>query len=376
MSITKGFAAPETMRAYTRARELGRELGNPPELFPALWGVWLSAVVRGDLAAVRRLGAELMRLAKRSLHQTLYRKRAHNVQGITHFWHGEWSLARTHFEKSLALDATSQPDVLDFYGQDTEVSARSYLACVLCILGYPDQALRRSQEALAAARALLHPHSLALALFFAVWTHWLRAEVAAMQAHNTELLALANREGFPYWAERGDMWRSWLLTAQGQFAEGMALFSQGVSARRARGAKAYPQFSTALMLDAYHRAGQVEMALRLMAEAQIDMDTRQEGLHEVALLRLKGELLLQQTTPDAPRADGYLLQAFAQAQRQDAKWLELRIALRLSRLWRRQGKEETTHALLAPVYQWFTEGFDTEDLKDAKALLNELEAGG
>ena len=373
LSITKGFAAPETMHAYTRTRELSQQLEDPSGLFAALWGLWLSAVVREELSAVRKLGDELMRLAERASPQTPYRKRAHNVQGITHFWHSEWSQARTHFEKSLALDAASQQDVLDFYGQDTEVSARSYLACVLCFLGYPDQGLRRSQEALAAARELSHPHSLALALFFAVWTHWLRGEAAAMQAHNTELVALASREGFPYWAAQAASWRSWLLTVQGQPAEGTALFSEGVAARRARGVKAYPKFATVLMVDAYHRVGQAEKGLQLMAEAQAGANLTQEGFHDVALLRLKGELLQQQTPPEASQAEDCLQQALALAQRQDARWLELRIALCLSRLRHEQGQEAAAYALLAPVYQGFTEGFDTADLQEAKALLDACE---
>ena len=191
-----------------------------------------------------------------------------------------------------------------------------------------------------------------------------------MQAHNTELLALANREGFPYWAERGDIWRSWLLTVQGQYAEGMALFSQGVSARRARGVKAYPKFSTVLMIDAYHRAGQAKMGLRLMDEAQTDMDSRQEGFYDVALLQLKGELLLQQTPSDASQAEDCFQQALALSQHQGARLSELRIALCLSRLWQQQDKQAAAYALLAPVYQWFTEGFDTVDLEGAKALLD------
>jgi hypothetical protein len=302
LTITKGFTAPETMHAYTRARELGRQLGDPPDLFAALWGLWLSAVVREELATIRALGEELMRLAECASPQAAYLKRAHNVQGITHFWHGEWVASRTHFEKSLALDASLQRDVLDFYGHDTEVSARSYLACVLYFLGYPDQALRRSQEALAAARALAHPHSLALALFFAVWVHWLRAEVSAMQTHNTELLAIASREGFPYWAAQAAMWRSWLLTVQGHSAEGIALFSQGVAARRARGAKAYPKFQTVLMMDAYNRVGQAEKGLRLMTEAQADAETTKEGLHEVTAVSRHG---LRRGTTRALRGWGF-----------------------------------------------------------------------
>ena len=169
------------------------------------------------------------------------------------------------------------------------------------------------------------------------------------------------------------VWRSWLLTVQGQPAEGAALFSEGVAARRARGAKAYPKFATVLMVDAYHRTGQGEMGLRLMAEAQADAEITQEGFHDVALLRLKGELLLQQTPPDVLQAEDCLQQALALAQCQEAKFLELRIALCLNRLWRRQGQEAAAYALLAPVYQGFTEGFDIADLQEAKAWLEACE---
>ena len=223
LTITKGFAAPEAAHAYARARELCQQVGDTPHLIPALWGLWVYALVRTELQTARELAEELMRLAESALTPAFHLKRAHNVLGITLFWLGELVPARTHFEQALALDGAQQRSALDFfYGQDAGVVSLAYLSCIYWFLGYPDQALRRGQEALTAARALAHPHSLALVLHFAAWVHQLCGEVLAMQEYVAELVALASQEGFAYWAAQATMWRGWTLTAQGQHAEGIA----------------------------------------------------------------------------------------------------------------------------------------------------------
>jgi hypothetical protein len=186
-------------------------------------------------------------------------------------------------------------------------------------------------------------------LYFAIWVHWLRAEVPAMHAHVAELLALASREHFPYWTVQATMWRSWALTVQGQPVEGLAQFHQWWTARRASGARTYHTLPMTLMVDAYQRDGQAEMGLRLVTEAQASMETTGERFHEVELWRLKGELLLQQAPPDVCQAEGCFQQALALAQRQHARSLELRVALRLSRLWQQPCRPRMSEAVPATV---------------------------
>ena len=335
-----------------------------------MWGLWNAAIGRVEFPTARALGAELLRLAAGATLPASYRKRAHNVQGRNAFWSGEWVAARTHFEQSLALEEAPQWDVLDFYGYDPGVSSRSCLACVLWCLGSPDQALGQSEAALAAARQRAHLPGLALALHYAVWVHWQRAEVPAMLAHVEELLTLACREHFPYWRALATMWHGWALTVQGQPAAGIAQLHQGLAACRASGADPDQLSQMALLVDAYRHAGQTAAGLRLVAQVQPSMARTGERFSAIELLRLQGELLLQQASPDVCQAEHCFQQALTLAQHQQARALELRAALRLSRLWQQQGQPAAATALLAPLYHGFTEGLDTADLQEARAFLD------
>jgi predicted ATPase len=287
------------------------------------------------------------------------------------FWLGELVPARTHFEQGLALDAAQPRSALDFfYGLDAGMVLLTYLSCILWFLGYPDQALRKSREAHTAARALSHPHSLALVLHLAAWLHQLRGEVPSMQERAEELVGLASQEGFAYWAAQATMWGGWTLTARGQYAEGIAQIRQGVSARHATGASLYRTSHFALLAEVYGKAGQVEEGLRIVAEGLAMVDTTGERVYEAELYRLKGELLLQRAPSDAPQAERCFRKALAIARRRQAKSWELRAAVSLSRLWRQQGRLATADRVLAEGYNKFTEGLDTADLRAAKALLD------
>jgi predicted ATPase len=381
LTVTKGFAAPEAAQAYARARELCQQVGDTPHLFPTLWGLWVYALVRTELHTARELGEELMHLAESAPTPASHLRRAHNVLGITLFWLGELGVARIHFERGMALDESRQHSALDFfYGQEAEAVSRAYLACILWFLGAPDQALHQSQEALATARALAHPHSLALVLNFAAWVHRLRGDATAMHERVAELVALTNQEGFAYWAAQATLWRGWLLTTQGQHAEGIALMLQGLTACHATGASPYRGNHQALLAEAYRNAGQVDEGLRVVDEALASADITGERLYEAELHRLKGELLLQAGV-QRPRpgvdqeAERCFQQSLAVARRQQVKSWELRTAVSLCRLWQQRGKFPSAHQLLAEVYGWFTEGFDTADLQKAKALLHAVTRG-
>jgi predicted ATPase/DNA-binding winged helix-turn-helix (wHTH) protein len=373
LTLTKGYAAPEAAQAYARARALCQQVGDTSHLVPALWGLWAYALVRTELHTARELGEELMRLAESAPTPDVHLKRAHNVLGVTLCWLGELVSARMHFEQALTLDGAQQHGALDiFYGQDAGVVSLAYLSYVLWFLGYPDQALRQSQQVHAAARALAHPHSLALVLHLAAWLHQLRGEVHAVQERVEELVVLASQEGFAYRAAQATLWHGWALVAQGQHAEGIAQMLQGLTARHATGASFYRASHLALLAEAYGKAGQVKEGLCLLAEALVSADTTGERLYEAELYRLKGELLLQQVPSDVFQAERCFHQGLAIARCQQAQSWELRAAMSLSRLWQQQGKLPAAHKLLTEVCGGFTEGLDTADLQEAKELLEQL----
>jgi predicted ATPase len=259
------------------------------------------------------------------------------------------------------------------YGTDPGVVCLSYTAWTLGLLGYADQALHKSDEALALAQRMSHFHSLALALTWAIYLHQARGELQAVQERVEALVTLAAEQRFPYWLALGTILRGWALSQQHQAAAGIAQMQQGLAAYRATGAELFRIYWLALLAEAYGITGQVQEGLQALDEALALVDQNGERYWEAELYRRKGELLLQSGGQGPEHgAEVCFQQALAVARRQQAKVLELRAALSLSRLWHRQGKHAEVYQLLAEVYGWFTEGFDTADLQEAKALLEAL----
>jgi tetratricopeptide (TPR) repeat protein len=268
------------------------------------------------------------------------------------------------------------------YGQDEGIGCLSYMAWTLWHLGYPDQALKKSQEALNLAQILAHPYSLAYAQLFAAIHFQFRREVQATQEQAEAAIALSAEQGFAFWAAWGMMYRGWALVEQGQRAEGISQISQGLANCQAAGAVVHRRL--ALLAEAYGNMGQPKEGLSLIAEALATAHTRGERRGESELYRLRGELLLKdkggRTAEDrAPsedeagaEAEKCFWQAIEVARRQSAKSLELRATVSLSRLWQQHGKREEARRMLAEIYGRFSEGFDTVDLREAKALLEEL----
>jgi predicted ATPase len=244
-----------------------------------------------------------------------------------------------------------------------------YAAWTLWCLGSPAQAVRRCQEALALAQTLAHPYSLVVAQHFAAFVHLRRREAPAVQAQAEALLPLAMAQGFPFYVGIGTFWRGWALAMQDQGEIGLALMSQGMEATLATGMELTRPYCLVLLAEAAGHTGQAAEGLRLLAEALAALEASGLGDLRAEAYRLQGELLLRQAVPDAVQAEACFQQALAIARRQQAKSWELRAAMSLSRLWQQQGKRAEAYALLAPVYGWFTEGFDTADLQEAKALL-------
>jgi len=283
--------------------------------------------------------------------------------------------ARTHLEEGIAHYTPDQrrAPVFRRTGQDPGVACRAYVALTLWLLGYPEQALARVHEALTLAHELAHAFSLAFARCWVATVSQLCRDVPAVHEHAEAAVTLATEQGFPLWITHGTPVRGWALALQGQGEEGMAQVRQGIAAWRAIGAVQHlPYFST-LLADVYGHRGHTAEGLQALAEAYTVIEQHGERWWEAEVCRLRGVLLLRQAVPQPEEAEACFQRALEVARRQQAKSLELRAATSLARLWQQRGKYQEAHDLLAPVYHWFTEGFDTADLQDAKTLLDALE---
>jgi predicted ATPase len=245
------------------------------------------------------------------------------------------------------------------------------MALALWVLGYADQAQQRSREALARARQAEHLPSLEYVEDAAVQLAQCRRDVAAIRTHADAVMALTAR-GFGFRGERMRLFQGWVLAIEGDAVEGLAQIRQGLAVTQGVGPELLRSHWLSFLAEAYGRAGQPEAGLQVLAEALALVAATEVRWWEAELCRLKGELLLQLPIPDVQQAAACFRQALEVAQGQQAKALELRAALSLSRLWQRQGKRTKTHALLTEVYGWFTEGFETPDLQEARALLEVL----
>jgi predicted ATPase len=291
------------------------------------------------------------------------------------FFLGEYAAARTHLEQGITLtDPAAERAQALRHGLAPGVVCLAVAARTLWCLGYPAQAIRRGQEALALAQALTHPASLAAARHWAAWLHLYRREVAGVRAQADALLTLATARGFALQVGFGTCWQGWALAIQGQSEAGLTLLRQGMAATLATGQELARPYQLVLLAEAVGHAGQVKEGLRLLAEAMMVLEAGGQGDLLAEAYRLQGALLLRQAVTEAAQAEACFHQALAIAHRQQAKSWELRAATSLAQLWQQQGKRREARELLAPVYGWFTEGFDTADLQEAKALLAELGA--
>jgi predicted ATPase len=371
LMAVKGQSSPDTERAYARARELCQQVGETPQLFPVLYGLFRFHMVRAELQATRELAEQLFSLAQRIQDPALLLE-AHRVMGQTMYWLGEMAPAREHLEQGMALYDPQQHRSHAFvYGQDPGVACRGSAAWPTWVLGYPDQALQSTNEALTLAQELTHPFSLAFALVHATLLHQFRREAQAVQERAEALMALSTEQGFPYWLAYGTILRGWALNVQGAGAEGIAQVNQGFVNYQATGGEIHRPYFLGLLADAYGKVGQPEEGLKVLAEALAIVDNTGERNWEAELHRLKGELLLALSEENQAEAEACFHKAVDIARRQSAKSFELRAVMSLSRLWQ-QGKQEEAHQLLSEIYGWFTEGFDTADLKEAKVMLEEL----
>jgi predicted ATPase/class 3 adenylate cyclase len=372
LRMTKGQAAPEVGHAYTQAYALCQQAGETPQLAQALLGLWRYYNTRAQLHTARELGETLLRLAQHADDPALA-VLAHYALGATWFYLGALPVARQHLEQGIARFTPDQRRTPAFH-QDPGVICHIYAAWTLWFLGYPDQALARVHEALTLAHELAHPYNRANAWCYAAIVSQWRWDVSAVHEQAETSATLSAEPSSPFWAALRTSLRGWARAMQGQGEEGMAQVRQGIASARATGAALFVPYLCTLLADVFAHLGHPEDGLQALAEAHTLVEQQEERWWEAEVYRLRGVLLLRQPGTPQAEAETWLQRALDVARHQQAKSLELRAAMSLSRLWQQQGKRQEACSLLTPIYGWFTEGFDATDLQEAKALLKELSA--
>jgi class 3 adenylate cyclase len=395
-AITAGYTTPGVGEAFLRAQELCQQLGETPQLSVVLRGLWQFYGLQAEYETAREMVNRGLSLAQRLQDATLLMG-AHQDLGFFSLWPGEWEAARKHFEQSLTFyDPRQHRSYMALYDADLGLWSLSEVAIVLWCLGYPEQALQKSREALRLAHELGHPYSTNWVLLCTAWLHQHRREPQETQKQAQAAMTLSEEQGFQLWLAWGTVFHGWARALQGQGDEGVVQIRQGMSNARSELGRTY---FLVLLAEGYKSMGQHEEGLRALTEALEFAETKGERIYEAELYRLKGELTLQQTNQKAKvpnpksqslepqsEAEACFQKAIEIAQKQHAKSLELRATMSLVRLRQQQAtqpesrptqpetraKLDEAHKLLSAVYNWFTEGFDTKDLQEAKALLDEL----
>jgi len=388
---TEGYAAPDVGRVYLKARELCQQLGETPDVSEALWGLWTFYTLRAELGTAREIAEEFLRLAERLPYPGLA-MRGHWAMEITFTHLGEFALAMEHFERALSLyDPERHLDDAFLYALNPGVAMPCFAAWTLWFLGQPDQALDRIREALTAARKLSEPFGLAHALLFAAILHQLRREERMAQEHAEAALAVSREHGLVLYQAMAIIMRAWAVNKPEQQEEAIEQMRHGLAALQATGTELVRPHFLALLAEALGKAGQPDEGLRVLEEALGRARHSGEGYYEAELYRIKGEVLLMQATsrdlsraatggkavveaepPALAHSEGCFNKSIKIARQQKAKSWELRAVTSLARLYQNQNRREDARSLLAQIYDRFTEGFDTMDLREAKALLDEL----
>jgi predicted ATPase len=368
LMTTRSSAAPEIGRVYARARELAQNTLRARDLFPAVSGAWLFAYTAGDLATASRLVDELFELARDDGDSGLMLQ-AHHAAWPTFMVAGAIATARQHAAGGLALyrrDAHGE-QALQYHGHDAGACGYVIDALATAVLGYPDQAGQQMDKGVALARDLAHVPTLNHVLSFAAELHQICREPQKVQDSVDVALPLLSKHGSAVGVANATMLCGWARVMQGRIDEGIATMQDGLAAWRATGSKVFIPYRLTRAADAYWKAGNIEEGLRLIDEATQLSNDRWLAPEPH---RLRGELLLSAGRRE--EAERCFQQAILVAREQSARLLELRAATGLGRLWHDRGRRGEARDLLAPIYAWFTEGFDMPDLKEAKVLLDQL----
>ena len=343
-------------------------------LFSVLYGVWVANSVAFNGDKVRELAAQFLTLAEKQ-RATVPLMIGHRVMGFSLLMTGDLAESRTHLDQAVALyDPAEHRQLATRFGVDTGMLVLCYRSWALWMLGYPEAALTDIDHALKNAREIGQAATLMFGLFHAWLSHILCGNYPAANALVEELVALADEKGALFWKAFGMLSQGCMLALTGKPSDAVHMITAGITASRSTGATLFTPLHLSYLAGAYAELGQFDEAWRCINEAMTMMETTKERLWEAEVNRVAGEIATMSPEPDAAKAEAYFERALAVARKQQAKSWELRAAMSMARLWRDQGKPDEARDLLAPVYGWFTEGFDTLDLKEAKALLDELNA--
>ena len=375
----KGYAAPETKVAAERARsfiERAEALGEPPEdpllLFSVLYSFWVVSYIAFNGDVMRELATQFLALAEKQ-GATVPLMIGHRVMGISLLSTGNITESRTHFERAIAqYDPVVHRTLTTRFGHDNRVAVLSYRSWALWFLGFPQAALADVELALADAREIGQAATLLYALFHAPFPYIFCGDYVTAKEIVDELVALADQKGSAFWKPHGIMLQGVLFALGGEASAAVRTITSGRAAHRSTGSTGVASLHSVYLAKAYAHLGQFDDARRCIDETITAVETIKERWWDAELNRAAGEIALTSPQADAAKAEAYFERALLGARQQQAKSWELRASMSLARLWRDQGKVQQARELLAPVYGWFTEGFDTRDLKEAKALLEEL----
>ncbi|MFY9610465.1 MAG: protein kinase [Blastocatellia bacterium] len=368
LMVAKGYALPEVEQAFIRARELSLQLNDLAQLFRAQFSLAIVYVVRAEYDRAFDHGEQCLRLAEKSRNQPMLMQ-SHWVIGLSQCYMGRFAAARDHFEQTIAIhDAAGIDSVASIYGA---VLSRAHLARMLLYLGYPDQSQQVMNEAIAKAERLRFPVAVANTLALAAYLQAFHYDVQKTLELAAATSRHAGEHGLPYYSAVAMLTRGWGLAMQNQ-EEGIELIRQGLASSLAIGTRQQHGYFLALLAEALNKAGRVEEGLATLKEAMEVAQQTYEPFYEAELYRLRGDALVKAGGVSVSEGESCFHQAIEIARRQQAKSFELRAVMSLARLWQQQGKGKAGRAILAEIYAWFTEGFETADLKDANFLLDEL----
>jgi class 3 adenylate cyclase/predicted ATPase len=369
LTAVKGFGAVEVEAAYARARVLCGQSKDATQRFAVLRGLWVYDLVRAEWSEASALAEEMLGVATREANAA-FELEARRAMGMTLLWRGDLNEALAHLQRGRCIyDAEKHHGHAYQYGNDPGVACLVHEAFVLCVLGFADQALLRSEDSIALARQLSHPFSLTQALIYRAFVHQCCREADPTRKFAGEAQALAREHSFPFWLAEATMLQGWAMAQQGDATEGLDLLREGLAAFRATGAKMDQPRWLATLAEAHLCAHQPGEGLTAVAEALAVVELTKECFFAARLHGLRAELLIQQGS--ALQAEACLQESLSIARSQKAKTWELRAATRLARLWWEQSRGRDARDLLASVYGSFSEGFATPDLRDAERLLEE-----
>ena len=373
LQSTRGYGAPEVQETYARARELCHQMGETTQLFPVLYGLFRSQMLRAQYATAQELGEQLLVLAEKD-QKPGHLVAANRALGSTLFYQGKHAAGMPHLEKVVSIEATPElrAEAYRYDVVDPWITSRSYRTWALWLLGYPEQARAFSEETVTVAEGVDHPFSLALAVSFASWLDQFAHDVEATRAAAEKTLAISNEHGFAFWIGWGEVMRGWTMAEDGQHEEAIEEMKRGLVDWRAQGSELGRTYFLAMLAETYAKAGKPDEGLSALDEADQFAEATAEGYWAPETHRLRGELLLQRDPSAVQAAEQCLQQALDCARGQQSKSLELRATVSLARLWQKQEKASQGRERVAEVYGRFTEGLETHDLLEARALLDAL----